>query len=73
MTTLNVADHMHALGAQAKAASAQMAKASTAVKNTALRKLAALLRENIDALQIDNAKDIERAMAAGLDAPWWTA
>jgi len=69
MTTLNVADHMHALGAQAKAASAQMAKASTAVKNTALRKLAASLRENIDALQVDNAKDIERAIAAGLDAP----
>ena len=69
MTTLNVAEHMHALGAQAKAASAQMAKASAAVKNAALRKLAALLRENIDALQIDNAKDIERAIAAGLDAP----
>ena len=69
MTTLNVADHMHALGAQAKVASAQMAKASAAVKNTALRKLAALLRANIDALQIDNAKDIERAIAAGLDAP----
>jgi glutamate-5-semialdehyde dehydrogenase len=69
MTTLNVADHMHALGAQAKVASAQMAKASAAVKNTALRKLAALLRDNIDALQIDNAKDIARAIAAGLDAP----
>jgi glutamate-5-semialdehyde dehydrogenase len=69
MTTLNVADHMHVLGAQAKAASAHMAKASAAVKNTALRKLAALLRENMDALQVDNAKDIERAIAAGLDAP----
>jgi glutamate-5-semialdehyde dehydrogenase len=69
MTTLNMADHMHALGAQAKAASAHMAKASAAVKNTALRKLAALLRDNIDALQVDNAKDIERAIAAGLDAP----
>jgi glutamate-5-semialdehyde dehydrogenase len=69
MTTLNVADHMHALGRQAKVASAQMAKASAAVKNVALRKLAALLRENIAALQIDNAKDIERAIAAGLDAP----
>jgi glutamate-5-semialdehyde dehydrogenase len=69
MTTLNVADHMRALGAQAKAASAQMAKASAAVKSDALRKLAALLRENIDSLQIDNAKDIERAIAAGLDAP----
>ncbi len=69
MTTFNVADHMHALGAQAKVASAQMAKASAAVKNNALRKLAALLRDNIDALQVDNAKDIERAIAAGLDAP----
>ncbi len=69
MTTLNVADHMHVLGAQAKAASAHMAKASAAVKNTALRKLAALLRENMDALQVDNGKDIERAIAAGLDAP----
>jgi glutamate-5-semialdehyde dehydrogenase len=69
MTTLNVADHMRALGAQAKTASAQMAKAPAAVKNTALRKLATLLRDNIAALQIDNAKDIERAIAAGLDAP----
>jgi glutamate-5-semialdehyde dehydrogenase len=69
MTTLNVADHMHALGRQAKTASAQMAKASAAVKNTALRKLAVLLRDNIEALQIDNAKDLERAIAAGLDAP----
>jgi glutamate-5-semialdehyde dehydrogenase len=69
MTSFNVADHMHTLGAQAKAASAQMAKASAAVKTTALRKLAALLRENMDTLQIENAKDIERAIAAGLDAP----
>jgi glutamate-5-semialdehyde dehydrogenase len=69
MTTLHVADHMHALGAQAKAASALMAKAPAAVKNAALRRLADLLRDNTDALQIDNAKDIERAVAAGLEAP----
>jgi glutamate-5-semialdehyde dehydrogenase len=69
MTTLNVADHMQALGAQAKTASAQMAKASAALKNKALRNLAALLRDNSEALQADNAKDIERAIAAGLDAP----
>jgi glutamate-5-semialdehyde dehydrogenase len=69
MNALNVAEHMQALGLQAKTASAQMAKASAAVKNTALRKLAALLRENTDALQIENAKDIARATAAGLDAP----
>ncbi len=69
MTTPNISEYMHATGLQAKTASALMAKASAAVKNMALRKLAALLRENIDALQIDNAKDIERAIAAGLDAP----
>ncbi len=57
------------LGAQAKAASALMAKASTASKNRALLRLAALLRENTAALQIDNAKDLERAVAAGLAAP----
>ncbi|MES2879483.1 MAG: aldehyde dehydrogenase family protein, partial [Pseudomonadota bacterium] len=38
-------------------------------KNLALRKLAELLRTNVAALQIDNAKDIERAIAAGLAAP----
>jgi glutamate-5-semialdehyde dehydrogenase len=69
MTTFNVADHMHVLGAQAKTASAQMAKTSAAVKNKALRTLAALLRANMDALQVDNAKDLARAIAAGLDAP----
>lgn len=46
-----------------------MAKASAAIKNKALRKLAELLRANVDALQTDNAKDIERALAGGLAAP----
>jgi glutamate-5-semialdehyde dehydrogenase len=69
MKVANVADYMQATGAQAKAASAQMAKATAAVKNTALRKLAALLRANTDALQVDNAKDLERARAAGLAEP----
>ncbi len=57
------------LGAQAKAASSAMARASAADKNRALLALAALLRENIQALQVDNAKDLERALAAGLAAP----
>ena len=57
------------LGAQAKAASALMAAASTARKNQALTRLAALLRENTAALQIENAKDLDRATAAGLAAP----
>ena len=57
------------LGAQAKAASSLMARASAADKNRALLGLAALLRENTPALQLDNAKDLERAVAAGLAAP----
>ena len=69
MNALHTTEHMQALGLQAKQASAQMAKASAAVKNHALRRLAALLRENADALQIDNAKDLERARAAGLAEP----
>jgi len=60
---------MQTLGQQAKVASAAMAKASTATKNSALKRLAALLRESTEALQIDNAKDLARAQAAGLDAP----
>ena len=60
---------MLALGLQAKKASAEMAKASAAVKNQALRRLAALLRESVDSLQLDNAKDLARAREAGLAEP----
>ncbi len=69
MNALNTTEYTHALGSQAKVASALMARAQTATKNIALRKLATLLRENTAALQIDNAKDIERAIANGLSAP----
>jgi glutamate-5-semialdehyde dehydrogenase len=69
MNATNITEYTHALGSQAKVASAQMARAQTATKNTALKRLAALLRENTQALQVDNAKDIERATAAGLAAP----
>jgi glutamate-5-semialdehyde dehydrogenase len=69
MTTLNITEYAQTLGSQAKAASALMARAQTATKNIALRTLARLLRENTAALQIDNAKDLERAVAAGLAAP----
>jgi len=69
MNALNTTEHMQALGLQAKQASALMAKASAAVKNHALRRLAALLRESTEALQADNARDLERARAAGLAEP----
>ena len=69
MNALNIAEYTQTLGVQAKTASTQMARASAATKNRALKSLAALLRANGDALQIDNARDIERATAAGLPAP----
>ena len=68
MNALNINEYTHALGSQAKVASTLMAAASTATKNIALRKLAALLRGNTQALQVDNAKDIDRAIANGLSA-----
>ena len=66
MNALNITEYTQTLGVQAKVASAHMAKAQAATKNRALRQLATLLRENTAALQIDNAKDIERAQAAGV-------
>ena len=69
MTDLNITDYTQALGFKAKQAAALMARAPAAIKNRALRKLADLLRANVAALQLDNAKDIDRAIAAGLAAP----
>ena len=69
MDAQQLSDYSLALGARAKAAAALMAKADAATKNRALRRLAALLRETTPALQTDNAKDLSRAVAAGLAAP----
>ena len=68
MNATSIAQQVHLLGVQAKAASARMAKASSAQKSQALRILAKLLRSHTSALQVDNAKDIARAKAAGLEA-----
>src|SRR2546427_6996715 len=46
-----------------------MARASAAVKSRALLALARLLRENVEPLQTDNARDLDRAVANGLSAP----
>ncbi|MBA4328155.1 MAG: glutamate-5-semialdehyde dehydrogenase [Polaromonas sp.] len=62
-------DLMLALGSQAKAASAHMARASAATKNRALSALAGLLRSQIAPLQAANALDLQRAAAAGLAGP----
>ena len=69
MTAKDIPTYTQTLGVQARAACAAMAAASAAQKNTALRALAGLLRDNVAPLQIANAKDVERAAAAGLSAP----
>ncbi|MBV8620986.1 MAG: glutamate-5-semialdehyde dehydrogenase [Curvibacter sp.] len=69
MNALSVAEYVQSLGLQAKQAAAAMARADSATKNKALKALARLLRENIEALDVDNARDLERATAAGLAAP----
>ncbi|GAC1528630.1 MAG: glutamate-5-semialdehyde dehydrogenase [Ramlibacter sp.] len=69
MNALNVSEHMQSLGLQARQASARMSAASTADKNAALRGIARRLRAAGPALAAENAKDLERAMSAGLAAP----
>ena len=69
MNAISTSELMNTLGSQAKAASALMAKAGAATKIKALRELARLLRENVAPLQVENAKDLERARAAGLAEP----
>jgi glutamate-5-semialdehyde dehydrogenase len=71
MNTSNesVKELMQCLGKNAREAATAMARADSNVKNNALKALAKLLRDNMAALQIDNAKDLERAVANGLSAP----
>ncbi len=60
---------MSAMGSKARAAASLMARSSAASRNTALRKLAVLLRANLDPLQDANRRDLVSAEAAGLAAP----
>ncbi|MCJ7799735.1 MAG: glutamate-5-semialdehyde dehydrogenase [Polaromonas sp.] len=60
---------METMGFKAKVASAQVARASAAIKNRALRGLAALLRQNGSALDAANQRDLARAAVAGLAGP----
>ncbi|MFZ9370748.1 MAG: glutamate-5-semialdehyde dehydrogenase [Limnohabitans sp.] len=69
MNALHIAEHMHLLGTQARAAAALMARATAADKRAALLRLAALLRQNQAPLQAETAKDLARARASGLSDP----
>ena len=69
MNALNLSEYMQTLGLQARQASARMAASPAAQRNRVLKALARLLREHTAALQTDNARDLERARAAGLAEP----
>ncbi len=69
MSATNIAQYSQTLGLQARTASGAMAKADAAARNACLRTLAGLLRSSLSTLQTANARDLERACAAGLSAP----
>lgn len=64
----NIDQQIAEIGQRAKAASREMAKASTRQKNHALGALAELIKGQRSALQSANQADVERARAAGCDA-----
>lgn len=64
----DVKTYIHELGKTARAASREMARASTAQKNAALLKMAELIEANMDALKTANVNDVETAVSKGMDA-----
>ena len=71
MNALNVAEYTQSLGLQAKRPLALMAKAPAAIKKS-IAGPGPLLREQTEALQVDNARDLERAPAPVWPSRWWT-
>ncbi len=67
--TDDIAAYMDRVGAAARVAATAMARASSAAKDDALRRLAALLRADRAALAEANERDLAAARAAGLAEP----
>jgi len=65
---MDVKAYMHNLGQQARAASRAMARADTNAKNKALTVMAQAIQRDSAKLVAANARDLEAAKAAGLDA-----
>ncbi|MBN8443315.1 MAG: glutamate-5-semialdehyde dehydrogenase [Thauera sp.] len=65
---MDIQNYMQTLGRQARAASRQLAAASTEAKNSALQAMADEIRRQREALLAANAQDLAEARAAGLDA-----
>ncbi|MGC4078566.1 MAG: glutamate-5-semialdehyde dehydrogenase [Rubrivivax sp.] len=67
--TDDLAAYMDCVGAAARVAATAMARAGSAAKDDALRRLAAALRTNLGPLQQANELDLAAARAAGLAEP----
>ncbi|HTY02232.1 MAG TPA: glutamate-5-semialdehyde dehydrogenase [Rhodocyclaceae bacterium] len=65
---MNIKEYMEGVGRAARAASREMARASTAAKNTALLAMAKAIRDSREQLLAANAADVAEAKTAGLDA-----
>src|SRR6266516_2632212 len=65
---MTLAEQMTRLAQQAKAASRELAKLTTAEKNACLLAMADALEENRDGIKEANARDVEAAATAGLSA-----
>ncbi len=65
---MDVKQYMHTLGRQARDASRAIARADTRQKNRALLAMAAAIRRDAAKLLAANARDMERARAAGYDS-----
>ena len=67
-TFADVAAYMAGVGAAARAAARQIARADTGVKNAALNAISAAIRRDFAKLMAANAHDVEAARAGGQDA-----
>ena len=69
MTDETINNLMNAMGAKAKAAATQTARAPAATKKAALLSLAVLLRQSLVQLAAANQRDLARAASTGLAGP----
>jgi len=65
---MNVKAYMTTLGEQARKASRALVRATTQDKNTALLAMAEAIENSAEQLKSENAKDLEKGKANGLDA-----
>lgn len=65
----DIESYMQQLGAQAREASHEIARATTAQKNAALKSIARLIDESRDQLMAANKLDLDAGVVKGLDAP----